>query len=177
MKKLTFALVAIGILAACSPSTTQAPDVAGQIRKALDQPAFRDVSVSQDRDKGVVTLSGDVDSEAYKAQAESIAKSIAVGQVVAAQIAVRPPGSERDAKAIDSNLDDGIEKNLEAALIKNKLQRDVKYDAKQAVVTLTGTVDSQAKRARVEQVAAAVPNVRQVINELQVSGQKATSSQ
>ena len=44
-------------------------------------------------------------------------------------------------------------------------------------MTLTGDVDSQATRARAEQVASAVLNVQQVVNELQVKGQKATSSE
>jgi osmotically-inducible protein OsmY len=43
-------------------------------------------------------------------------------------------------------------------------------------VTLTGEVSSQAKRAQVEQVASTVPNVQQVVNELQVKNQKATST-
>jgi osmotically-inducible protein OsmY len=43
-------------------------------------------------------------------------------------------------------------------------------------VTLTGQVNSQSKRRAVESVAAAVPNVQQVVNELQVKNQKATSS-
>jgi osmotically-inducible protein OsmY len=41
---------------------------------------------------------------------------------------------------------------------------------------LTGEVNSEAKRAQAEQVASTVPNVQQVVNELQVKGQKATSS-
>jgi len=40
---------------------------------------------------------------------------------------------------------------------------------------LKGEVDSQAKRAEVAKVAAAVPNVDQVVNEVQVKNQKATS--
>ena len=38
-------------------------------------------------------------------------------------------------------------------------------------------VDSQAKRREAEGVAASVPNVQQVVNELQVKNQKATSSE
>jgi osmotically-inducible protein OsmY len=38
-------------------------------------------------------------------------------------------------------------------------------------------VNSQARRALAEQVATAVPNVLQVVNDLQVKNQKATSSQ
>jgi osmotically-inducible protein OsmY len=52
----------------------------------------------------------------------------------------------------------------------------VKYDVKNGVVTLTGTVNSQTKRSMVEKLATGVPNVQQVVNELQVKNQKATSS-
>jgi len=52
----------------------------------------------------------------------------------------------------------------------------VKYEVKNNVVTLTGEVDSQSKRARAQNVASAVLNVQQVVNELQVKKQKASSS-
>ena len=45
------------------------------------------------------------------------------------------------------------------------------------VVTLTGEVDSQTKRREAEKGAASVPNVQQVVSELQVKNQKATSSE
>ena len=138
---------------------------------------MKNVSVSQDREKGIVTLGGQVANDADKAQAESLAKALAGAQVVANQIAVIPVGGERDAKAVNSDLDKGIEQNLDAALIQNKLHEHVKYEVKSGVVTLTGEVNSQAKRALAEQVATGVPNVLQVVNDLQVKNQKATSSQ
>jgi len=52
----------------------------------------------------------------------------------------------------------------------------VKYDVKNGVVTLTGNVNSQSKRATVQNMTKNVPNVQQVVNELEVKGQKATSS-
>jgi osmotically-inducible protein OsmY len=52
----------------------------------------------------------------------------------------------------------------------------VKYDVKNGVFTLNGKVNSQSKRAWVQKLATDVPNVKQVVNELQVKGQKATSS-
>jgi hyperosmotically inducible periplasmic protein len=130
----------------------------------------------RDGDKGVVTLSGHVVAEGDKSQAESIARSIAGAQVVSNQIAVIPPGAESEAKAVNSDLDKGIGKNLDAALIEAKLHDHVTYDVKNHVVTLTGEVDSQSKRARAETVASAVLNVQQVVNELQVTKQKASSS-
>jgi hyperosmotically inducible protein len=182
MKKLrlsvaTLALLAAGILAGCSQTSTKSPEVSDNIRKSLDQSGFKSVSVSQDRDKGVVTLGGQVASENDKSQAESLAKSLATGQVVANQIAVVPVGIEKDAKAVNSDLDDGIEKNLDAALIQNNMHDDVKYEVKSNVVTLTGEVNSQSKRDQAGTVATNVPNVKQVVNDLQVKNQKASSSQ
>jgi hyperosmotically inducible periplasmic protein len=182
MKKLRLsvamvALLAVGILAGCSQTPTKSPDVSDSIRKSLDQSGFKDVTVSQDRDKGIVTLGGQVASENDKSQAESLAKSLAGAQVVANQIAVIPLGVEKEAKAVNSDLDQGIEKNLDAALIQNKMHDNVKYEVKNGVVTLTGEVNSQSKRDRAEKVAKSVPNVTQVVNNLQVKNQKASSSQ
>jgi hyperosmotically inducible protein len=182
MKKLRLlvamlALLAIGILAGCSGTATKSPDISDSIRKSLDQAGFKNVSVSQDRDKGIVTLGGQVASESDKSQAESLAKSLAGAQVVADQIAVVPVGIEKEAKAVNSDLDDGIEKNLDAALIQNKMHDNVKYEVKSGVVTLTGEVNSQYKRDQAEKVATSVPNVKQVVNDLQVKNQKASSSQ
>jgi osmotically-inducible protein OsmY len=170
------ALTVIGLLVGCQQTATQSPDVSGSIRKSLDQAGLKDVSVSQDRDKGVVTLGGHVAADADKSQAESIAKAIAAGQVVANQIAVTPPGGESAARAMNSDLDIGIEKNLDAALIQNGLDKNVKYDVKNGVVTLTGEVSSHSVRAQAEQIASSVPNVRQVVDELQSRNQKASSS-
>jgi hyperosmotically inducible protein len=171
------AVLAVGILAGCTRTSAKSPDVADSIRKSLDQSGLKDVSVSQDRDKGVVTLNGKVATDADKSQAESIARSIAAGQVVADQIAVLPPGNEANAKTVNSDLDKGIEKNLDAALIQNGLQKGVRYEAKNGVVTLTGDVNSEAARAQVQKVASTVPNVQQVVNELQIKDQKASSMQ
>lgn len=179
MKKfrLLFAMLALltaVALAGCS-RTTASPEVSDNIRKSLDQSGLKAVSVSQDRDKGIVTLGGQVATENDKARAESLARSIAGAQVVANQIAVIPVGLEKEARAVNSDLDQGIEKNLDAALIENKMHDNVKYDVKSGVVSLTGEVDSQYKREQAEKVAARVPNVKQVVNDLQVKNQKASS--
>jgi osmotically-inducible protein OsmY len=173
---VSLALLVAGILVGCSQAS-KSPDVSASIRTALDQAGLKDVSVSQDREKGVVTLNGHVESDGDKAQAQSIATSIAGGQVVANQIAVIPRGAESAAKAMNSDLDEGIGKNLDAALIQNKLHKSVKYDVKNSVVTLTGEVASQSARRQAESIASSIPNVGQVVNELQVKNQKATSSQ
>jgi len=86
-----------------------------------------------------------------KSQAEAIATSIA------------PAISEQDKS---------IELNLDAALIQAGLHENVRYSVKNSVVTLTGEVSVQSKRRRAETVAANVPNVLQVINEVRIKGQK-----
>ena len=169
-------LFAAGTFSGCSSTATQSADVAEPIRQSLTQAGLKDVSVSQDRDKGVVTLTGTTTSDADKSQAESIARSIAGSQVIADQIAVRPPGGESIAKKVDSDLDAGIGKNFDAILLQHKLDSDVNYDVKNGVLTLTGHVNSQTRRASVEHLAAGVPNVKQVVNKLEVKDQKASST-
>ena len=75
----------VATFSGCSSTPTQSADVADTIRQSLTQAGLKDVSVSQDRDKGVVTLSGTTTSDADKSQAESIARSVAGSQVIADQ--------------------------------------------------------------------------------------------
>ena len=177
-KTVSMALVAVAIALtlACSDRAAKAPDVSSDIRHSLDQAGLNDVSVSQDRDKSVVTLTGKVSSDDDKARAETIAKSIAGSEVVSNEIGVRPEDEASTAKKVDSDLDSGIDKNLDAMLIQHKLKKEVSYDVTNGVVTLKGDVLSQSRRASVEKMAGKVPNVKQVVNELEVKHQKATST-
>jgi osmotically-inducible protein OsmY len=82
MKKLhLISLLLVGTLVGCT-SKTSYPDVKDNVRTALDSHGWKDVSVAQDRDKGVVTLTGHVASEADKNEAASVAQGIATSQVV-----------------------------------------------------------------------------------------------
>jgi len=176
----TFAFVLTSLVAGtqvgCSTESTKSPDVADNVRKSLDQANLKDVSVKQDREKGVVTLTGKVPTEADKAQAESLAKAQAGSQVVANEIAVLPVAGEHDAKAVNSDIDKAIGKNLDAALIQNRLHDTVKYDVKNGVVTLTGKVNSEAASEHAKSIAAGIPDVKQVVNELELKNRKATST-
>jgi len=171
------ALLTMGSLAGCWGNSSKSPEVSSSIRKSLDQAGFKDVSVSQDRDRGVVTLGGQVATQDAKNQAESIAKSFSGGQVVADEIAVVPSGQAKEVKAVNMDLDEGIEKNLDAVLIQNKMHDNVKYEVKNGVITLSGQVDSEETRKNAQDLATAVPNVQQVVNDLQIKNLKASSSQ
>jgi hyperosmotically inducible periplasmic protein len=172
----TLALFAAATLVGCSGTSAKSPDVSDGIRKSLDQAGLKDVSVSQDRVKGVVTLDGQVANQHDKMEAKALAEFQAGAQVVADQILIIPPGLEREAKAVNSDLNEGIEKNLDAALIHSKLHRSVQFEVNGGVVTLTGEVNSEIQRDRAEHIAMKVPNVQQVVNNLQIKDQKATSS-
>ena len=177
MKSLNCILIgtALAITLACS-NNTQAPDVTNNVRHALDGAGLTDVHVTQDRDKNVVTLTGSVPTDDDKGRAESVAKSQAGAAVVANEIGVRPQNDEGTAKKVDSELDAGIDKNLEAMLVEHRMNRAVRYDVNNGVVTLKGNVPSQGQRSNVEKLAQQVPNVKQVVNELEVKNQKATST-
>jgi len=167
------ALLAVGTMVGCRELSSKSPDVSDSIRKSLDQDGFNQVTVSQDRDKGIVTLGGTVASESDKAKAEALAKSLAGTQVVADQISV---GAGKEVNAVNSDLDQGIEKNLDAALIQNKMHDDVSYTVKNGVITLSGEVKWESMRTGAEKVATGVPNVKQVVNGIQVVRHRKASS-
>ena len=93
--------------------------------------------------------------------------------MVSNEIGVRPEGAESDAKKIDSNVDDAIEKDFKAVIIANRMEKQhIRFDAKNGVLTLKGDVDNARQREQAEKLAASVPNVQQVVNELDVKGAK-----
>src|SRR6187399_1195589 len=117
-----------GLLTGCSPKPVASPDVKDSVKSALDSRGFKDVSVDQDRTKGVVTLKGKVSSEADKTAAAAVTQQLAGNQVVANEITVEPPGMESDARKIRNALDDGIDSNVKALFVQLKDVGDVKYD-------------------------------------------------
>jgi hyperosmotically inducible protein len=171
---LKLSVIALAVVGLMGCASNKAPDVAGKVRDSLKQAGLQAVNVSQDRDKGVVTLTGNVPQQEQKAQAEQIARSQAGGQVVANEIAVVPKGDQA-ARTIDSDLDKGIEANLDAALAQNNI-KGISHSTKNGVVTLKGDLATPQMRASVERLATGVPNVQQVVNEIDVKNQRATSS-
>jgi hyperosmotically inducible protein len=129
-----------------------------------------DVSVSQDRDKGVMTLTGNVTSDDQKAQAESLVKQAAPDYTVADEIGVRPVGDQSQAGAVASNLDSGIEDNYKASIKANKNldEQSIHFKAKNGTLVLKGSVRTVAQKKEAESLAKQVPNVQQVVNELEV---------
>jgi hyperosmotically inducible protein len=162
-------LVVMFALVACQ-SNTQHPDVKDQVNTALTRNDLGVVNVSQDRDKGVITLTGDVETADKKAQAEKVVAGAAPGYTIANEIGVRPIGQESQAKAVESNLDDGIENNFKASLKAHEDldKQHISYDAKNGTLVLKGSVKSAAQKTQAMKLAKAVPNVKEVVNEIEV---------
>jgi osmotically-inducible protein OsmY len=173
----TLATLLLAMAIGCTTDKASTPDVKDQVAKALDNANFKDVKVAVNNDKQLVTLSGDVKTQEDKARAEELAKNTAAGFVVANEIGVRPEGVESSARKIDSNVDEAIEKDFKAVIIANRMEKQhIRFDAKNGVLTLKGDVDTPRQREQAEKLAATVPNVQQVVNELDVKGARRKSS-
>lgn len=174
--KVTGILTAIAfgaVAAGCAPESDR-QDVTDDVETALNQAGFEDVNVDQDRERGIVTLSGEVDTDADRQTAEQTARQAAGDMIVANEIAVRPQGFEEQAEDVAANQDDAIGSSFEAMLAERQIE-DVDYEVTNGVLRLQGEVDSQEMRRELEELAASIPNVRQVVNELEVAGERVAS--
>jgi hyperosmotically inducible protein len=172
------AFASLLILGACNKNAEH-PDVKDAVDTAMTRHDLGVVKVSQDREKGVLTLSGDVETPEKKAEAESVAKQAAPDYTIANEIGVRPIGAESQAKAVDSNLDDGIENNYKAAIKAHKDLDDqsIHYDAKNGTLVLTGSVKTAAQKKQAAMLAKNTPNVKDVVDELEVKPDKHSTAQ
>lgn len=150
------------------------PDDKDAVTTALKQNNLGNVDVSQDRDKGVMTLTGNVDSDQQKDLAASVTQGAAPGYTVANEIGVRPPANGGTVGAVQSDLDKGIENNFEAMIKAHKVldNQDVSGSAKNGTLVIKGTVHTARDKAEAEKLAKSVPNVQQVVNEIEVKPKK-----
>jgi len=158
------------IFAAVACSRASRTTYKDTVQKALEQADLKGVSVDEDRDKNTITLGGTLHSNAAKDQAGQVAQSVAGGRVIVNQISVEPVGLGSQARSIESNVDSGIESNYKAALIANGLSnQSIRCSSKNGVLTLKGKVKSSLQRQEAEQVAQTVPNVAQIVNQIEIN--------
>lgn len=162
-------LLALVICVGASAQLGKGHSDSDAVKKALQQADLKDVSVSDDTSKNTITLSGTLHSEEAKARAGEIAHSAAPGRQIANEISVQPVGEESRARSVASNLDDGIENNYKASLVSGGLDKQsIHYKAKNGVLVLTGSVQNAEQKQEASRLASKVPNVRQVVNQLEV---------
>ena len=171
MRSMILASAAIATLLLCVACSSSRDNTSyrDSVKKALEQAELTDVSVAEDRDKNTVTLGGTVHSDDAKSNAADVAKAAAGNRTVVNEVSVQPVGAESDAKSIASNVDEAIEKNYKAALISTGLEKQhIDFKAKNGVLTLKGSVKTVAQRHEAQNAAASVPNVQQVLNQIDV---------
>jgi len=172
MKTLLLPFLVLTLVLSTASCTQRAKNVSYKdgVKKALEQADYKDVTVDEDSNKNTITLGGKLHSENAKQQASEVAQSASGGRTIVNQISVEPVGVESEARKIESNTDDAIEKNYKAQLIAKGLDKqDIRFDAKNGVLTLKGSVKDVRQREVAEQVASSVPNVAQVVNQIEVS--------
>lgn len=163
-------------IAGCHQNASH-PDEKDAVTNSLNSNRLGEVSVSQDRDKGVIKLTGNVDTDAKKTEAESLARQAAPDYTVANEIGVRPP-QQSNAGAVASDLDKGIEANFKAEIKAHKALDDqsIHAAAKNGTLELKGSVKTEAQKKEAEALAKKTPNVNQVVNELEVKPGKHSTS-
>ena len=165
MMTLAIAVILIGSACSKQPSASYKDTV----KTALEQADLEDVRVSEDADKNTITLNGTLHSDDAKQRAEDVAKANGGNRIVVNEVSVQPTGTESEARGIASNVDDGIENNYKAALIEKGLdQEHIRFDAKNGVLTLKGSVETPTQRKEAQLLAQTIPNVQQVLNEIDV---------
>lgn len=169
-------LAGVMVVAGCNKPSH--PDEKSAVNDALKNNNLSAVNVSQDRDKGVMTLKGNLDSQDLKNQAENIAKQAAPDYTISDEIGVRPPGAN-EAGSVASNLDSAIEDNYKAAIKAhaNLNDQSIRASAKNGTLVLKGSVKTARQKKEAEDLAKKVPNVQQVVNEIEIkSGKHSTAS-
>lgn len=173
----TTGLAGVLMVTGCNNSPKY-PDSKDAVTTALKQNDLGSIDVSQDRDKGVMTLTGNVASQDLKSQAESVTKQAAPDYTVADEIGVRPPDASSQASAVASDQDSAIEDNYKAELKKHRNLDDqsISVKSKNGTVVLSGSVKTAAQKREAEKLAKAVPHVQQVVNEIEVKPKKDSTS-
>lgn len=166
-------LASVLLVAGCN-NKPHYPDQKGAVDSALTQNNLGSIHVSQDQDKGVMTLTGNVPNDAQKAQAEKAAKGAAPAYTIADEIGVVPPNDASATKSALSDTDSAIEDNFKAELKKNRAlnAQSIDIKSKNGAVVLTGSVKTMAQKKQAGKLAKKVPNVQQVVNELKVEPKK-----
>ena len=169
---LSSAAILAGVLVAGCNKPSH-PDQKSAVSDSLKNNNLSAVSVSQDRDKGVMTLKGNLDSQDLKNQAESVARQAAPDYTIADEIGVRPPGAS-EAGSVDSHLDSAIEDNFKAMIKGHASLNDqsISGSAKNGTLVLKGSVKTAKQKKEAEDLAKKVPNVLQVVNEIEVNPKK-----
>jgi len=164
------ALLAALVLSGCLHGSH--PDVKLAVYNSLDAHDLRSVTVSQDRDAGVITLSGIVGANDRKQIAEQLVQQAAPGYAIVDRIQVNSAGleGEKNKARQTAHLDSAIEDHFKARLRTNPALKNqkIEYSAFDGTLTLKGSVNNAKEKDEAEAVAKRIPRVQHVVNEIQI---------
>ena len=167
---LAASLLVAGCMTGCMRSGH--PDVKLAVYNALDEHDLRSVTVSEDRQAGVITLSGIVGANDRRQSAEQLAHQNAPGYSIVNRIQVDSARLESEERAASqtAQLDSSIELRYKARLSASPALKNqkIQFFANNHTLTLRGSVSNERERKEAEDLARKVPQVQHVVNEIQI---------
>ena len=177
---LGFAAVLVATLVVAGCSRMSHPDQKEAVYQSLSSHDLSSVMVNQNRESGVITLTGIVGGADRKSRAEELAKAAAPGYTITDNIQVVSSGLQSmiSAATAKSELDTSIENHFKASIKEQKdLNRQpIQYWANDGTLTLKGAVNTEKEKREAEELAKKVPQVQHVVNEIEVTPHKTLPS-
>ena len=147
--------------------------------KYFADPEVSGLAIDVDTDQGVVTLQGELDSEAARRRAVALARNTDGVREVVSKLRVARPTDAGGRTAVGQGDTANAATRLDDVWITTKIQskyfldadvkgRAVNVETTNGVVTLSGTLESDAAKKSAELTAVQTEGVRRVINRLEV---------
>jgi hyperosmotically inducible periplasmic protein len=146
---------------ACKSGPDDAAITTSVKAKMAADPTVPMTKISVDTKDGVVTLTGEVDNDAAKQKAESIAKGVEGVKSVKNQLTVKPAAPP----PVAANNDTAIQKAVQDKFTEAKIS-GVTVAVSGGVATLTGTVPKGQMQKAVQAAMEANPKPTRVVNQI-----------
>lgn len=168
---LVIGALALGYACAGNRSVEQQFDDVG-VTTALGTKLALDTEIDRyridiDTMNGIVTLRGAVSNAEQRTEAERIARGTEGVRDVINELEIDPTPRTASTAFDDAWITTMIDAKL--SVDPEVKSRQVDVDVRSGVVTLSGTVESEAARSEAEDLARSVDGVTQIVNELKVS--------
>src|SRR5262245_16853307 len=171
-RMLVFSQVAVAVMVVLLTAGCSQPDpvITGKVKAAMAvDSTVRASQIEVATKDGVVTLSGNIDSQAEKDRAMEIARSASGVRSVVDMLAVRTGPAVGNAPDPDRTVGEHVDDALITAAVKTRLLDDpvvkglrIDVDTRAGVVFLTGSVTSQEESDRAVEIARATDHVKDV---------------